>query len=75
MRILFVCFFLFFTVINSNQYYSQVNSVRIEKNQNGFELYKNNEPYYRIPPTTTEGPLSFPANVQRLDVSSLILFS
>ena len=46
MRILFVCFFLFFTVINSNQYYSQVNSVRIEKNQNGFELYKNNEPYY-----------------------------
>ena len=46
MRILFVCFFLFFTVIRSNQYYSQVNSVRIEKNQNGFELYKNNEPYY-----------------------------
>jgi hypothetical protein len=46
MRILFVFFYLFITVIHSNQYYSQVNSVRIEKNQNGFELYKNNEPYY-----------------------------
>ena len=46
MRILFVCFFLFFAVINSNQYYSQVNSVRIEKSQNGFKLYKNNESYY-----------------------------
>ena len=46
MRILFVCFFSFFAVIHSIQYYSQVNSVRIEKNQNGFDLFKNNEPYY-----------------------------
>ena len=46
MRLLFVCPFLFFNVIYTIQYYSQVNSVRIEKNQNGFELFKNNEPYY-----------------------------
>ena len=31
MRLLFVCSFLFFNVIYTIQYYSQVNSVRIEK--------------------------------------------
>tara|TARA_Y100000991_G_scaffold74061_1_gene55733 strand:- start:779 stop:2056 length:1278 start_codon:yes stop_codon:yes gene_type:complete len=46
MRILIVCFFSFFVVVDSIQYYSQVNSIRIEKNQNGFDLFKNNEPYY-----------------------------
>ena len=46
MRILIVCFFSFFAVVDSIQYYSQVNSIRIEKNQNGFDLFKNNEPYY-----------------------------
>ena len=46
MRLLFVCSFSFFSVILTIQYYGQVNSVRIEKKQNGFELFKNDEPYY-----------------------------
>ena len=46
MRLLFICSFSFFAVILNIQYYGQVNSVRIEKKQNGFELFKNDEPYY-----------------------------
>jgi hypothetical protein len=46
MRLLFVCSFSFFSFILTIQYYGQVNSVRIEKKQNGFELFKNDEPYY-----------------------------
>ena len=46
MRLLFVCSFSFLYVILTIQYYGQVNSVLIEKKQNGFELFKNDEPYY-----------------------------
>ena len=46
MRLLFICSFSFFAIILNIQYYGQLNSVRIEKKQNGFELFKNDEPYY-----------------------------
>ena len=46
MRLLFICSFSFLYLILTIQYYGQVNSVRIEKKQNGFELFKNDEPYY-----------------------------
>ncbi len=46
MRVLFIHFLILFSLFNPLENSSQVNKVHIEKNNDGFQLFKNNQPYY-----------------------------
>tara|TARA_B100001093_G_scaffold281613_1_gene269044 strand:- start:665 stop:1936 length:1272 start_codon:yes stop_codon:yes gene_type:complete len=46
MKILLIYLLVLLSLFNPLENYSQVNSVHIEKNKDGFQLFKNNQPYY-----------------------------